>query len=306
MPQPTEIRRPREVAGPRRRARLWRLAFPPAAAFLVLAATALAASAVHFYPDGLPASVGTHVLVDFNPSAAIPKAETPDSLAIDVPRGFTVDTRAVTRECTPAQASAVRCPRASRIGFGHVKVHVSGYLLPGGATDGVAYLTAFLGPPAAQGDPASIVMEVEWLGVDPAFQALNHYLTTKIQPRTSVTGRLVYVRSPTYGLEARFDRLPGGLAIPPPASSAGIAAAMTRFKVEIGAIRRVRKNIVHRMTVQGLGGPMVLKIKDHVLVARDLLSRPRPCPASGMWPWQIAVGFPDGVQTVAGQVRCHR
>lgn len=308
MPQLRDIRRRR--AGSYRRARPRRRPLLASAAVLstlaVVAASALAASAVHFYPDGLPANLGTHALVDFDPAAAIPRAETPSSLALLLPRGFTVDTRAVTRKCSFAQAAAFRCPSQSRIGYGHVRVHVFGYLLPGGATDGVAYLTAFLAPPSAPGDPASIALDVEWLGVDPAFRAFNHYSPVKILPRTVRIGRIMRIRDRTYGLEISFAQLPGGLQVPPPVSTAGIGARVDRFKLELGAIRRVRKPIVHHQTAPTpTGGTQVIAIRDHVLVARDLFARPRACPSGGMWPWQIRVGFPDGVQPLSGRVRCH-
>jgi hypothetical protein len=306
MAQTFDIRRLRGRACTRGRTYAARLGGAAAAAFAGLVATALGASAIHFYPDGLPASTGTHFLVDFNPSAAIPRAETPNSLSLSVPSGFKLDTRAVSRQCSPAQAAAIQCPSQSRIGFGHVRVHVSGYLLPGGGTDGVAYLTGYLGPPLARGDPASMVMKVEWLGVDPAFKVLNQYLHTKISPRTTRVGRILYLHTAPYGLRVRFDALPGGLQIPPPVASAGIAAAMTRFKLEVGAIRRVRKNIVRRFKIPtATGGTKVMLVHDHVLIARHLFARPLACPSSGQWPWQIQVGFPDGVQTVAGRVRCH-
>jgi hypothetical protein len=305
MPQLDDIRR-RRVLSCRGAVRARRAGILGVLALLAAASGALAASAIHFYPDGLPAKLGTHMLVDFDPAAAIPRAETPDSLAVLMPHGFTVDTRAVTRECTPAQASAFRCPRQSRIGFGHVRVHFSGYLLPGGETDGVVYLTAFLGPPLVHGDPASVVLYVEWLGVDPAFQAFNRYSPTKIQPRTVRAGRIMLVRSPTYGVEISFAQLPGGLQIPPPAQAAGISARVERFKLELGAIRRVKKPIVHHeVAPTASGGTQVLTIHDHVLVPRDLFARPVACPGDGMWPWRIDVGFPEGVQALAGKVRCH-
>ena len=282
-----------------------RLALATVASFLAIAASALGASALHYWPDGEPADVGSEVDLNFNPSHVVPATETPDSLALFLPQGFKFDKTAVTKECTPAQAAAVSCPRAARIGFGYVNVHVSGYLLPGGATNAVVYLTAFLAPPTQAGDLASIVLEAEWLGVDPAFQALHKYFPVTIRTRTSEVGRLFRVSKPPYGLEISFANLPGGLRVPPPASTAGLAAAITRFKIQISAIRRTRKTIVHRMTVQGLHGPQVFKIKDHILVPHHLFARPKACPSSRQWPWQIEVGFPDGVQTVSGQVSCH-
>jgi hypothetical protein len=299
MPQPTDIRR---IAGVACR--------PAVLAFLALLALASAAaaavSAVHFYPDGLPASVGTHFQIDFNPSKSI-QPETPSSMALFMPQGFVVDTTAVTKRCSPAQATAMTCPQASRIGFGHAVIHVSGYLLPGGGTDGIIYMTTFLAPPRQPGDPAGVVLYAQWLGVDQALKALNHYLPRPIPASTEVTGRIVRLGSGggRYSLEVLFDGLPGGFRLPPPVTSAGIAAAVTTFKLDMGAIHRYKKPIVHVITAAGLNGPIVQRIKDHVLVAHHLFARPLHCPGSGMWPWQITVGFPDGNAVDSGQVRCH-
>ena len=307
MSQPTIFRRRRERTS-HYRGRRGRVVVCAIALLLALSAGALASgtSALHFFPDSLPAGVGAEVDLDFNPSAVVPASETPSTMSLFLPSGFSLDKRAVSSECTPTQAAAVNCPSAARIGFGHVVVHVSGYLLPGGETDGVVYLTAFLGQPVQPGDPASMVLQAEWLGVEQAFQALNHYYPATIRLKTDVTGRIFKIKQAPYGLEVSFTTLPGGLQVPPPASTAGIAAAITRFKIQISAIRRVKKPIVHRIPVEGLNGPTVEVIHDHVLVGYHLFQRPKPCPSSGQWPWQIQVGFPpDGVQTISGQVRCH-
>src|SRR5437588_3733939 len=100
-----------------------------------MVAPALAAAPVQFLPDQLPAALGRRVLIDVNPSKLSARQETPTSIAFFLPRRWLFDARAVARECTPAQAAAVRCPRASRVGLGHLVLHVAGYLFPGGQTD---------------------------------------------------------------------------------------------------------------------------------------------------------------------------
>jgi hypothetical protein len=99
--------------------------------------------------------------------------------------------------------------------------------------------------------------------------------------------------------------MPGGLTIPRPLAAAGVAAAVTRFKLQVGAVRRVRKNFVHRIPIETLNGPGVQIVHDHHLVPYHLLARPAACPASGAWPWQIQVGFPEGVRKLSGKARCH-
>src|SRR5262249_20104289 len=156
----------------------------------------------------------------------------------------------VKRECTPAEATAVRCPHVARIGFGHVVTHVTGYLFPGGGTDSVTYLTAFLGPPIAGGDPASIVIEAQLLGADPVIKAFNAFLGPKIRRRTASVGRGRRIRGRRYGRESSFGGMPGGLGTPPQLTALGIRAAARRFKLEIGTVRRVRKPFVHRIPIE--------------------------------------------------------
>lgn len=269
------------------------------------AAAIASADPVRFDPDSLPVHRGRIVLVNFDPSKLVTQTQTPGSISFALPARWAFDARAIKRECTPAQAAAVRCPHESRIGFGHIVTHVTGYLFPGGGTDSVAYLTAFLGQPVSHGDPASIVIEAQLLGVDPVIAALNKYLGTKIARKTSITGRIERVRSRRYGLLFSFSGLPGGLSIPPVAAAAGIKAAVRRFKLEVGAVRRVKRPFVHRIPIETLDGPSVEVVRDHHLVPYHLLTRPAACPGSGFWPWQIKLGFPAGTQTISGTTRCN-
>jgi hypothetical protein len=193
----------------------------------------------------------------------------------------------------------------TQIGFGHVVLHVTGYLFPGGETDAVAYMQAFLGRRLRTGDPAAIVLEIQWLSFDPVIDVLNRYVGTRIPKKSVITGRVVKLGSGPYGLEARFDNMPGGVRIPPFFASS-ITATITRFKFAMGAVRRVRRNIVRVIPVQTLNGPGVQRIKDHVLIPHHLISRPASCPGSGRWPWQLLIGFPDGRESVSGTVRCHQ
>lgn len=250
--------------------------------------------------DSFPVLRGRMVHIDFNPSNLIPESQTPSSLAFFLPRAWSFDARAVPRECTAAQAAAVRCPGASRIGFGHVVAHISGYLFPGGETDGVAYLTAFLGQPAAPGDLGSIVIEVEYLSAEQLVKVANTYLGTHIPIESSVVGRLERI-SGRYAIEASFTGFPGGITVPPALSAAGVRASVTQFKIEVGAVRRVRKPFVHVIRV----GAFVERIHDHHLIGYHLFRRPSACPSPSAWPWRIDVGFPSGTQTLAGTVPCY-
>jgi hypothetical protein len=268
------------------------------------AAAAGATPLVQFLIDSFPVNLGRHVLIDVDVSKLTSESETPDAVSFLMPAHWRFDTAAVARECTAAQAAAVACPRSSMVGFGHVVAHIAGYLFPGGETDLVAYLTAFLGRPVQSGDPASLEVEVEYLAAGSLINTLNQFLTTKIKPRYSVTGRIIRLTSGRYGLEASFSSLPGGIQVPPSARALGVSAKITTFKLDVGAVRRVRHNFVRRIPVETASGPSVLTVHDHVLVPHHLFDRPAPCPANLLWPWQLVFGFPQGRQTINGTVRC--
>jgi hypothetical protein len=263
----------------------------------LLAAIAQAAtSPVRFLADSQPRGVGKHVLIDANPSK-FGATSTPTSISFLLPHGWRLDARAVSKECTPAQAAALRCPRASRIGYGHVVVHLAGYLFPGGETDAVTYMTAFLGHPEVAGDPASMVLVGQWLGIDPLIKAANQFLRTKIKRKYSITGRIIRLTSGKYGLEVRWGGMPGGLQIPPQLGQLGVSAAIRRFKLEVGQVRRVRQNVT-RVISTPTG---TVTIQDHILIGYHLISRPVDCPGSNLWPWQLRFG---GQRTVSGTVKC--
>lgn len=263
---------------------------------LVVAIAQASTSPVRFLADSQPRGVGKHVLIEVNPSR-FGVTSTPTSISFLLPRGWLLDPRAVAAECTPAQAAASRCPRKSRVGYGHVVLHVAGYLFPGGQTDGVTYMTAFLGHPAPPGDPASMILVGQWLGIDPLINAANRYLSVKIKKRYSITGRIIKLRSGKFGLEISFPGLPGGLTIPQQLRRLGVSAAIRKFKLEVGKVRRVRQNVTE--VIQTATGPVT--IQDHVLVGYHLIARPSGCPDSGQWPWQIRFG---GQRTVSGTVKC--
>ena len=43
----------------------------------------------------------------------------------------------------------------------------------------------FIAPPSVSGDPASLVIEVEWLGSQPVLDTINHYFHTNIKGKYS-------------------------------------------------------------------------------------------------------------------------
>jgi hypothetical protein len=276
-------------------------------ALLAMGTAVAVAAPVQFFIDSEPVGLGRDVVVDFNPSTLTSEAETPDSLAFLLPATWRFDHRAVARECTPAQAAAVRCPYAAQVGYGHVVLQAQGYLFPGGQTQVVAYITPYVGEPRQAGDPASLVLEVQMLGIEPLIDAANQYLRTKIKPTYSITGRVIPLHSGAYGLEASFDGFPGGLTLPPQLTASGVSVTVTRFKLQIGAVRRVKKPKIDKFSAPTLsGGTQTIDVRDHVLIGYHLLSRGRFCPSSDQWPWELQVGFPAGVQDVKGSVTCGR
>lgn len=274
------------------------------AAILAVLATAAQAAPVTSLADSLPPARGRQVQLNVNPSQYVAQNQTPSSLALFLPSRWRLDTRARKRECAAAQAAAVKCPRGSWIGFGYTATHVAGYLCPGGGTDAIAYVNAYLGQPAAVGDPASMVLEVNLLSATPLINAVNKTLGTDLKTKYSVIGRVTRLRSGLYGLEVSFSGIPGAIAVPQIPGCSGLSAKVTVVKLLIGVVRRVKKPIVHVITVQTLNGPTTQRIHDHVLVGYHLLDRPVRCPSSRQWPWKIVIGFPSGERPVTGTMPC--
>jgi hypothetical protein len=185
------------------------------------------------------------------------------------------------------------------IGFGHAVVHVAGYLFPGGEDDIVGYITAYLGTPVTPGDPASIVLRVELLGVERIKEAIQQNTGYTIRTVTTVTGRIVNRPAGTYGLRVVFDGLPGGFQAPSP-----VSVQVTRVKLQLGAVLLKRVKFVRRYAVPGLAGSHVLRVHDHRLVAYNLLTNPPAC--HGSWPFQLRLGFPSQTTTYTARVRCTR
>jgi hypothetical protein len=271
---------------------------------LALLPVAPRADLVRFPPDTLPPARGQQVALDFNPSQYVSQAESPSSLSFFLPARWRYDSRAVKHECTPAQAAAVACPRASWVGFGHVVSHVAGYLCPGGGTDAVAYLKFYAGPPTQPGDLGSMVAEVDLLSADTLINDLNMVAGTNLRSQYSVIGRVLAVNSAPYGLEVSFSGLPGGITMPTVPICPGLSSQVMRVKLLVGVVRRVKKPTVHTITVQTLDGPQTKQIHDHVLVGYNLFSRPFNCPPSGVWPWQLVIAARQGSQALFGTAQC--
>lgn len=270
---------------------------------MLVGGAAAQAGPVTSLADSLPPARGRQIQLDFNPSQYVSESETPSSFAFYLPARWRLDPRAVAKECTAAQAAAVNCPHKSWIGYGHAVTHLEGYICPGGETDAIAYVDAYLGKPTEPGEQASMVLEVNLLSAAPLIKVINEYLHTDFKSKYSLVGKIARV-SGRYGVEVSFSGVPGGIKVPTIPGCSGLSAKVTLVKVLIGVVRRVKKRVVDVITVQTLNGPTQERIPDHVLVGYHLWDRPVTCPSSRRWPWKLAVGFSGGQQSAAGTVPC--
>ena len=261
------------------------------------AALAGTAAPIGYAPNNVGAP--NEFAMDVNPSAAGAGSQTPDRLSLSLPRATQLDVHSRTAECSPAQAAAIACPKSAYIGFGHAIVHVSGYLMPGGETDAVAYLRAFLGHPVVPGDPASIVIEAELLGVDQLKQALQQKFGYDLPTKSTTTGRVQRLGSGPYAFRVSFAGMPGGFSVPSP-----VTAQMTRFKLQIGAVNFKRHNFFHKYRVATMHGVQTYKIPDHRLIAHYLLRNPPRC--YGSWPFQATFGVGSTNHTYTARAACSR
>jgi hypothetical protein len=271
-----------------------------ALAVLALLACAAYGAAVSLTPAITNAA--NELSIDVNPSKLVPSGESPDAISLELPRGIKLDVKARKTVCTAAQAAADACPSAAQIGFGHSVVHLTGYLHPGGATDVLTYIKAYLGQPVFLGDPASIVLRVQLLGVTRVVQALQQNFGFTLQTSQTITARVIKLGSGPYGLEVQLTGIPGGLSLPP-LVAAFVTPTWTRFKLQIGAVLAKRVNFIRTFTVPTVsGGTKTIRIPDHMLVLHYLLSDPPACHLA--WPFRLQVGFPAGTQTVSFKARC--
>jgi hypothetical protein len=278
-----------------------------ALALTAVSVAAAQAGAVRYLVDSLsrPTTLGTDIVIDFNPSMLLSQAELPNSIALFLPAHWRFDRRGVAGECTPVQAAASGCPANSRMGYGHAVVHITGYLFPGGETDAVAYITPYLGQPVQAGDKASIVLQIQILGLAPVVDAVRQETGITLRTTYSVIGRLIPLHAGLYGLEASFSGFPGGISVPPALQARGLSVSMTRFKLLFGSVRRVTKRIYLIQKIPTLtGGTTTLKIPDRKQVPYHLLAKSKICPADNQWPYEIQVGFPGQAQSITGGMTC--
>lgn len=225
-------------------------------------AHAQAAPAVSLDPDN--ARLGTSLVLGLDTPAA--------PLVLTLPGGTRFDPRA-------AAAGA-------GVGFGSYAMNVEGFLAPGGDTQLVWSLAATLGA-----SPGEVTIKSTLLGADTAAALLAPQIGAAVPTATTTTAR--FARSGGR-LEFRLDRLPVAFSPPPPTT-----VTPARLELSLGAGRRVRQTFYHRIRVPTpSGGSRVRRVRDHRLVAHDLLRTPPRC--SSTWAYTLRAGG----RTASGSMPC--
>jgi hypothetical protein len=213
-----------------------------------------------------------------------------------LPRGTRLDARARAARCTRAQARSGGCPASSRIGFGRLAASITGFLAPGGESELAWAIAVFLGEPLRAGDPASIVLRYELLGADRVAQLLGRSFEQLPQAVTVAGGR-VDPSPARFGLGLELAGLPAVRARTP------AIVTPARLELTIGAVRRVRRDLVRKVVVRTPPGRRIERVPDHELVAHDLLRAPSRC--RGSWDSELRVSFPSRpAERIRGSLFC--
>lgn len=212
----------------------------PTSAATLTPNTPAVGSILHFALTGPPAT----------PAGAIP-----DSLEIDLQRGFTLDPLAVAVRCDASHVTTGDCPAASRIGSGHAVVHASGLIVE----DFPVTIDVFLADPVAPTDLASVVLRVTVAG--------------KVR---GVRARLFALPSGAFG----YELLTTGFASFVP-TFPGVAFALTSLTLDLGAHRTITTTVVKRKRVTRKGKRVTVRRKVTRRVRHDLVRNPPAC--AGGW-----------------------
>jgi hypothetical protein len=205
--------------------------------------------------------------------------ELPRSASLFIARGFRIDPRARATRCSRREAGTLSCPKSSRIATGNAQGQVTFAGL--GTSPFTASIEAFLAPPRVRGDIAGVVAVVRAVG-----------------EARSASGRLIPVAGPgEFGAELRFDDL--NFPQPP----AGTSARIDRLSLLVSAGRVVRKVKRIRRRVRTRNGVRIRRLRVVKRKRYHLITNPRSC--SGVWPYQLRVGFPSSPEQVRdGSVTC--
>jgi hypothetical protein len=251
-----------------------KLIITPTIAVLVLAGTAAAAA-----PGTVTATLNPNVakrastlqITGTGPFSGT--SGLPQSLVIDVQRGFSTSTKSVKEECTVQQekASPPACPKDSEIGHGTIQLTAN---LGVSQIPTTAAMTLYLGQSVQHGDIASVELVIT-----------DQYLS---QPY-SATGRLYHVAGG--GLEIKFANFSAPTLPVPPS-----AVTVNNVYMTIGASTTVTKKVKtgsgkHRRTVRKK-------------VVYSLITNPATC--HGTWTGSFAMTLQNGSIKQALSVPCRK
>jgi hypothetical protein len=232
------------------------------AALLVVLAALVAQAAVQATVKLVPNEAGkaSRLALSARPDSSASSEDAPRSAVLAVARGFRFDPRARRGRCSSSQARDGDGPANSRIGTGQADLTVSGSF---GSQDLTASIEVFLARAAVSGDIAGLVVEAR---------------ESRTGQRGSARGRIVPVREGPFGVEVRFDELPGAGQLPP-----GYRVELKRIRLHVGGHRTVRTRSGRR-------------------VRYDFIRNPRSC--TGSWRYQVRVRFAAREDVHDGSVAC--
>lgn len=190
----------------------------------------------------------------------------PQSIVLDLQRGFAVDTAAVAARCVAPATTTGACPAASRIGHGAALAHASGLL----NQDIPATIDLFLAAPVQPGDLAGVVLRVTALGAS-----------------KTIGARLLARSSGPFGYELRADGF--AAAIP---SFPHVTIGLDSLTLDVGTHRDATTTVVTHKRITRGGKRVTVKRKVRRKVRHDLLRNPKTC--SGHWTVRATVSAAAG------------
>ncbi len=210
-------------------------------------------------PNAAAAGSMLHVGVD----GAAPElaGAVPESLIVDLQRGFALDLVAVRVRCDASHAPIGDCPEASRIGSGRALAHATGLI----NADIPATIEIFLADRVQSGDLASVVLRVD-----------------AGDSSRAVRARLLALRGGSFGYELRATGFAAAIPTFP-----GVVFSLRFLALDIGARRTVTTTVTKRMRVTRDGKRVTVRRKVKRKVRHDLIRNPKTC--AGSWAARVTV-----------------
>jgi hypothetical protein len=175
----------------------------------------------------------------------------PESVALDVQRGFKLDLRSVAARCAGTALTSGDCPSSSRIGVGQAIVHAGGFL----NQDIPATLDFYLADPTQAGDLASVVVVVKAAGL-----------------KGVVRTRLLTLTDAGFAYQLRLEGIASAVPTFP-----GVTFGLKSLSLDVGAARTVKKTVVKKVRVTRKGKRVTVRRTVRRKVTYSLLTNPRFC-----------------------------